>query len=145
MTAAFIGRALHADNAFGDRAVVPGVFIGTAGWAIPSASADRCSGDGTHLHRYARVFRCAEINSSFYRSHTPAVYRRWADSVGPSFRFAVKLPRVITHDLKLRRARQPLRNSLGKAPRSEQNAGRSWSNCRRHCRSRHGWPEHSSI
>ena len=88
------------------------VFVGTAGWSIPSASAGRCSGDGTHLQRYARVFSCAEINSSFYRPHTPEVYRRWAASVGPSFRFAVKMPRVITHDLKLRRARQPLEEFL---------------------------------
>jgi uncharacterized protein YecE (DUF72 family) len=84
------------------------VFVGTAGWSIPSASADRCAGLGTHLQRYARVFRCAEINSSFHRPHAAAVYRRWARSTGPSFRFAVKLPRVVTHDLKLRGTRQPL-------------------------------------
>jgi uncharacterized protein YecE (DUF72 family) len=94
---------------------VRGVFVGTAGWAIPSASGERCSGDGTHLQRYARVFRCAEINSSFHRSHTPAVYRRWAGSVGPSFRFAVKLPRVITHDLKLRGARQSVEEFLAQS------------------------------
>ena len=90
-------------------------FIGTAGWSIPSASADRCGGDGTHLQRYAGVFRCAEINSSFHRPHAEAVYRRWARSVGPSFRFAVKVPRVITHDLKLRGARQPLERFLAES------------------------------
>jgi len=88
------------------------VFIGTAGWSIPSASADRCAGIGTHLQRYAGVFRCAEINSSFHRPHAAAVYRRWARSTGPSFRFAVKLPRVVTHDLKLRATRQPLERFL---------------------------------
>lgn len=87
-------------------------FVGTAGWSIPSASADRCDGEGTHLQRYARVFRAAEINSSFHRPHAEAVYRRWARSAGPSFRFAVKLPRVITHDLKLRGTRRPLEQFL---------------------------------
>jgi uncharacterized protein YecE (DUF72 family) len=83
-------------------------FIGTAGWSIPTASADRCAGPGTHLQRYARVFRGAEINTSFYRPHDATTYARWARSTGPSFRFAVKVPRVITHELKLRAARAPL-------------------------------------
>jgi uncharacterized protein YecE (DUF72 family) len=83
-------------------------FIGTAGWSIPGASAERCPGPGTHLQRYARAFRGAEINTSFYRPHDPTTYARWARSTGPSFRFAVKVPRVITHELRLRAARVPL-------------------------------------
>ena len=90
-------------------------YIGTAGWSIPAASADRCAGEGTHLQRYAGVFRCAEINSSFHRPHAEAVYRRWARSAGPSFRFAVKVPRVITHDLKLRGTRRPLEQFLAQS------------------------------
>jgi uncharacterized protein YecE (DUF72 family) len=91
------------------------VFVGTAGWSIPSASAGRCAGDGTHLQRYGRVFGSVEINSSFHRPHAAAVYARWARAVGPSFRFAVKLPRVITHDLKLRGTRQPLEQFLAES------------------------------
>jgi len=87
-------------------------FIGTAGWSIPTACADRCPGLGTHLQRYARVFRGAEINTSFYRGHDATTYRRWARSAGPSFRFAVKVPRVITHELKLRGVRAPLEQFL---------------------------------
>ena len=88
------------------------VFIGTAGWSIPSGSAGRCVGEGTHLQRYAGVFGGVEINSSFHRPHAPVVYGKWADSVGPSFRFAVKLPRVVTHDLRLRATRKPLEQFL---------------------------------
>lgn len=88
------------------------VRIGTAGWSIPRASAERCGGEGTHLERYARVFPCAEINSSFHRPHAPATYAKWAAAVPRSFRFAVKLPRTITHDLKLRRSRAPLERFL---------------------------------
>lgn len=51
---------------------------------------------------------CAEINSSFHRPHAPGTYLRWAESTPPEFRFAVKVPRTITHDQKLRRARLPL-------------------------------------
>jgi uncharacterized protein YecE (DUF72 family) len=89
--------------------------VGTAGWSIPRASAHHFDGDGTHLQRYARVFPCAEINSSFHRPHTAAVYAKWAASTPASFRFSVKLPRTITHDLKLRRARLPLERFLAES------------------------------
>lgn len=88
------------------------LFVGTAGWCIPRASAHRFEGDGTHLQRYARVVRCAEINSSFHRAHALETYVKWAASAPSDFRFAVKLPRVITHDQKLRRARIPLERFL---------------------------------
>ena len=91
------------------------LFVGTAGWSIPRVAADRCEGDGTHLQRYARVLRCVEINSSFHRPHAAATYARWADSTPPDFRFAVKLPKEITHVLKLRRSRAPLERFLSES------------------------------
>jgi uncharacterized protein YecE (DUF72 family) len=91
---------------------VAAIFVGTAGWGIPRASAHSFVSEGTHLARYARVFSCAEINSSFYRPHAPATYARWAACTPPRFRFAVKAPRVITHELRLRRARAPLQRFL---------------------------------
>lgn len=78
------------------------IRIGTAGWSIPSASADRAPFEGAHLQRYAHVLTCAEINSSFHRPHRANVYARWAASTPQDFRFAVKLPRTVTHDLRLR-------------------------------------------
>ena len=81
------------------------IYIGTAGWTIPRSSAHCCPQSGTQLERYAHAFRCAEINSSFYRSHAPATYARWCKATPAEFRFAVKVPRSITHELKLRRAR----------------------------------------
>jgi uncharacterized protein YecE (DUF72 family) len=87
-------------------------IIGTAGWCIPRASSHRFADEGTHLQRYARVLAGAEINSSFHRPHAAATYAKWAASTPAHFRFAVKLPRVITHDLKLRRARAPLERFL---------------------------------
>jgi uncharacterized protein YecE (DUF72 family) len=84
------------------------IFIGTAGWTIPRAVASHFADDGTHLERYARILAGAEINSSFHRPHAVATYAKWAGATPASFRFAVKLPRIITHDQRLRRARQPL-------------------------------------
>jgi len=91
------------------------VRIGTAGWSIPRAAAAAFPGDGTHLARYARVLPAAEINSSFHRPHSEATYRKWAEATPLSFRFAVKLPRTITHEGALRRVRAPLERFLGES------------------------------
>jgi uncharacterized protein YecE (DUF72 family) len=89
--------------------------IGTAGWAISREAASSFPGDGHHLERYAAVLGCAEINSSFHRRHRIEVYRRWAAQTPPGFRFSVKVPRSITHEGRLRRAREPLLRFLGEA------------------------------
>jgi uncharacterized protein YecE (DUF72 family) len=89
-----------------------GVYIGAAGWTIPRGSAADCPGEGSHLNRYARVLRGVEINSSFYRSHSAATYERWAESTPDDFRFAVKLPKLITHELRFLRSRKPLEQFL---------------------------------
>jgi len=83
------------------------IHVGTAGWSIPRASKTRFNPTGTHLERYARSFRCAEINSSFHRPHSATTYAKWRDSTPTGFRFAVKTPRTITHQLKLENAREP--------------------------------------
>ena len=77
------------------------VRIGTAGWVLPRADQVAFPADGSHLERYAARFAGVEINSSFYRAHRRAVYQRWAASVPGTFRFAVKVPRAITHDQRL--------------------------------------------
>lgn len=72
-------------------------LIGTAGWSIPRDVAERFPAEGSTLARYASRFPCVEIDTSFYRSHRPATYARWRESVPARFRFAVKLPRTISH------------------------------------------------
>ena len=81
------------------------VRIGTAGWSIPRAAAVRFESPGTHLERYSRLLTCAEINSSFHRPHATSTYAKWRDATPPDFRFAVKVPRTITHEHKLQNAR----------------------------------------
>jgi uncharacterized protein YecE (DUF72 family) len=72
--------------------------VGTAGWSLPKETQPAFPAEGTGLTRYAARFRGVEINSSFYRPHRPATYQRWAASVPRGFRFAVKVPRAITHE-----------------------------------------------
>ena len=88
------------------------VYIGTAGWNIPRAHRPRFPPDGAQLARYAARLNAAEINTAFYRSHQPATYERWAAAVPRDFRFAVKVPKTITHDRGLTRARDPLARFL---------------------------------
>jgi uncharacterized protein YecE (DUF72 family) len=75
--------------------------IATAGWSIPRAAADRFPAAGSALSRYASQFDGVEINSTFYRSHRPSTYARWRAETPAQFRFAVKLPRTITHKSRL--------------------------------------------
>lgn len=93
----------------------PDLYIGCAGWSIPRDQAGRFPARGSHLERYARGLPAVEINSSFYRPHRPATYARWAESVPAHFRFAVKLPREITHTRRLRESAEPLERFLAEA------------------------------
>lgn len=83
------------------RGMDPSIRIGTAGWSIPAAHRDAFPAEGSQLERYAARFDAVEINSSFYRPHKRETYARWAASVPPNFRFAVKLPKTITHQHRL--------------------------------------------
>lgn len=88
------------------------IYIGTAGWTIPSFLKSAFPIEGTHLERYAQVFNAVEINSSFYREHRADTYRRWADSVPDDFRFSVKLAREFIHEARLRETGPALSASL---------------------------------
>ena len=80
-----------------------GVRIGIAGWAMPATLSDKSPEAQSHLEQYSRYFNAVEINSSFYRPHRRHSYQRWGESVPPEFRFAVKMPKLITHERRLSR------------------------------------------
>jgi len=75
--------------------------IGTASWGVPARYADQFSTEGSHLQRYAQRLNCAEINSSFHRPHRRSVYEKWAAATPADFRFAVKVPKTMTHERNL--------------------------------------------
>lgn len=78
-----------------------GAVIGTAGWSIARRDAAAFPAEGTALARYSRVFGGVEVNSSFHRPHRASTWAKWASSVPEQFRFAVKVPKTITHEAKL--------------------------------------------
>lgn len=76
-------------------------WIGCSGWAYddwvgPFYPVGTPPAD--FLSRYARVFRTVEVDSSFYRAPSPFLVRRWAERTPDAFRFALKLPRELTHE-----------------------------------------------
>jgi uncharacterized protein YecE (DUF72 family) len=91
------------------------VMVGTAAWSIPAQHADGFPAEGSHLERYSRRFPAVEINSSFYRPHRPSTYQRWASTVPAHFRFAVKVPKEITHLRRLADIDEPLERFLSEA------------------------------
>jgi uncharacterized protein YecE (DUF72 family) len=90
----------------------PSFRVGTAGWAIPASAAQAFPSEGSSLERYSRRFGCAEINSSFHRSHRADTWRRWASAVPDGFLFSAKLPKEITHKRRLTDFEEPLAAAL---------------------------------
>jgi uncharacterized protein YecE (DUF72 family) len=95
-----------------DSAASP-IRLGVAGWNVRREHASRFADAGSHLARYATRFNAVEINSCFYRPHRRATYERWAATVPHDFRFAVKLPKVITHVSRFVDIVAPLERFLG--------------------------------
>ena len=89
--------------------------VGTAGWSLPAAHAGAFPAEGSQLQRYAAVMDCVEINSSFYRPHRPQTYERWAASTPAGFRFAVKCPKLVTHEARLDGVDEALARFVGEA------------------------------
>jgi uncharacterized protein YecE (DUF72 family) len=97
------------------RVALSPIRVGCAGWSLARSERERFPGAGSHLERYAARFPAVEINSSFHRPHRPATYARWSTSVPSSFRFSVKIPKAITHGLRLQGAEGLLETFLSEA------------------------------
>ena len=80
------------------------IFAGTSGFSYPEWCG-RFYPAGTPgsamLGYYATRLPTVEINNTFYRMPNQETVRAWGEQVPPSFCFAVKAPRRITHSKKL--------------------------------------------
>ena len=54
------------------------------------------------LSYYSQIFDFVEIDSTFYRIPSKFMVNNWAKRTSANFRFAVKFPKVITHDKRLK-------------------------------------------
>lgn len=89
----------------------PRLFLGCPVWACEhwkgslfTAKAPRAD----WLGQYSSVFQTVEGNSTFYALPSLETAKRWADSVQSGFRFALKVPRSISHDCRLKNAQKEL-------------------------------------
>jgi uncharacterized protein YecE (DUF72 family) len=75
-------------------------YVGTSGFSYPEWRGSFYPaglGSDELLAYYGRIFPTCEINNTFYRHPSEAVLAAWAAAVPPTFRFAIKAHRRITH------------------------------------------------
>jgi uncharacterized protein YecE (DUF72 family) len=76
------------------------IYVGIGGWTFaPWRGVFYPDGlpQAQELAYAAGRLTSIEINGTFYRTQTPATYRKWASEVPDGFVFAVKGPRFVTH------------------------------------------------
>jgi uncharacterized protein YecE (DUF72 family) len=78
------------------------VLMGTSGWSYKEWIGPFYSKtDKSMLQAYTKVFRTAEVDSTFYRYPSKGTVMGWARYSPEGFVYAAKLPGMITHDKKL--------------------------------------------
>jgi uncharacterized protein YecE (DUF72 family) len=95
-----------------------GILIATQGWNY-TAWVGPFYPPGTRpsefLSTYARVFRGVEVDSTFYAIPDARAVHAWAERTPPDFTFALKMPKEVTHDRRLRDAGDVVRDFLERA------------------------------
>jgi len=95
-----------------------GILIGTQGWNY-AAWVGPFYPPGTRasefLTAYTRAFRAVEVDSTFYAIPDARAVRAWAERTPPEFTFALKMPKEVTHERRLRDADDLVRDFLGRA------------------------------
>ncbi|HYR29938.1 MAG TPA: DUF72 domain-containing protein [Thermoanaerobaculia bacterium] len=94
------------------------IHIGTQGWNYP-AWVGPFYPPGTRatefLPTYAKLFRVVEVDSTFYAVPDARAVRAWYERTPADFTFALKMPKEITHDRRLRNAGDVLAEFLDRA------------------------------
>lgn len=90
-------------------------FLGTISFSYkdwegvfyPAGTASR-----QYLAHYSQIFNSVELDSTFYGTPPGDHVHHWAAATPPDFKFCVKTPRQITHDLRLVDALEPMQEFL---------------------------------
>ena len=102
------------------------IFIGTQGWNY-TAWVGPFYPPGTRspefLATYARAFHAVEVDSTFYAVPDARAVRAWAGRTPPEFTFALKMPKEVTHERRLRDADDVVRDFLDRARQMESKLG----------------------
>jgi uncharacterized protein YecE (DUF72 family) len=85
-------------------ASVPGLYVGTSGWSYPTWRGGfypEKARPSDFLRFYSERLPSVELNASAYQLPAEEHFTTWAEQVAPGFRFAVRMPRLITHGSRL--------------------------------------------
>lgn len=76
------------------------IFLGTCGWSYKEWEGNfyQKRASQSKLRAYSRVFKTAEIDSTFYRNPSKGTVMSWLKYSPSDFFFTAKLPKTITHD-----------------------------------------------
>ena len=78
------------------------ILLGTSGWSYKEWEGSFYEKDEKRkLRAYTRVFKTAEVDSSFYRIPSKGMVMGWLRYSPPDFVFTAKLPKVVTHTKRL--------------------------------------------
>lgn len=92
------------------------VRVGIGGWSYPPWRETFYPADVTkkaELHFASRQLTAIEINSTFYRLQTPAVFAKWRDDTPEDFVFSLKAPRYVMNRRVLAEAGESMGKFLG--------------------------------
>src|SRR5215469_17580636 len=91
------------------------IHVGIGGWTFAPWRGVFYPDDLPHakeLGYAASRLTSIEINGTFYRTQTPATFRKWASEVPDGFIFSVKGPRYVTHRGELKEAGESIKRFL---------------------------------
>lgn len=100
--------------------MIPRCLIGTSGWVYPHWRGPFYPSDLPQKRWfgfYARHFATVEINNTFYRLPSDAVFDGWREQAPPGFVYALKASRFLTHVKRLADPAAPLEKFLSRARR----------------------------
>ena len=86
------------------RASVSGAYVGTSGWSYPTWRGEFYPAGARpkdFLGHYSVRLPSVELNASAYQLPSEGHFAGWAEQVPDGFRFAVRMPRLITHASRL--------------------------------------------
>jgi uncharacterized protein YecE (DUF72 family) len=93
-------------------------FLGTIGFTYPEWKGSFYpSGlpSNQSLAYYSKIYNAVEINTTFYGPQPAAQIQRWLAATPAEFRFTLKAPKRVTHDLRLKNADMEMRAFLDSA------------------------------
>ncbi len=101
-------------------------YLGTVGFSYkdwdgvfyPAGSPTR-----SYLTHYSKIFNAVELDTTFYGTPPIDRVRQWATTTPPDFKFCIKTPRQITHDLRLNEAKAQMKTFLDVISLLEQKLG----------------------